>query len=701
MLNKLSRACAVALLAAAALPVFSPLTAHAAGAARPASFDELVGDLRGTDEPKRSLARQLIPREGADAVRPVLPLLFDANETVSWAAMNVLLDICNDVTKPGLEADRAQVANALLECLKATTNEPHQFLLLRILPIVVPEGADLSPIAALLHSDTAKEKARVALQEANTTESRAALRGALPQADAAFAVALMDALDKTKDSESYPLFHKKLESPTPAEQAAAARGLVRSGDPALAEPLLALAKSIDINHRFTAEDAVLRLADNLVKQGGRWDAGIKLYCDVLCQSVNPVIQGGALSGLGRFGDESVMELIMAAWSAEPTGLLEGPAMAAIEALQGPAIADKLIAAYDAQPAPVQERLLGIMGRKQDPRYLPIIEKATGLSAAARISALQQSMLPEAVPQLEALAKGGTEADAAQADEAISRLAKAFRDQGNPAGAGRAYLAQYRIAKTDDARNAALEGIKSFPVPEAYDELKATLGEEGLLALPVNVLSGMAQALAGAGRTEETKVIRTALLARATDTATVQRLIELGPVEGTPEEFAKQLGFINTWKIVGPFILTGAPEDGSPVLVNGAVDLSARYGTEASAPAWTDKVAGGAFPHVDLMGYARDQARAFAVATITVAAEQDAVLRLGSDDGIRAWVNGAKVHDNVVDRGVALDNDLAPIKLKAGENTILLEIIQHAGGWGFIARLTTPEGAPLTFEMVTK
>ncbi|MCC6142589.1 MAG: hypothetical protein IT368_02170 [Candidatus Hydrogenedentes bacterium] len=696
MLNKLSRACSATMLAACTFTTLTPLPAHAA-AARPASFDELVGDLRGADEPKRSLARQLIPRQGAEAVRPVLPLLFDANDTVSWAAMNVLLDICNLVSVPGREDERGQVSEALLASLKATTNEPHQFLLLRILPIVVPEGADLSPIAALLHSETAKEKARVALQEMNTTEARAALRGALPQADANFAVALMDALDKTHDTESFPLLRKKLESGTPSEQAAAARGLAASGDPALAEPLLALSKSIDINDRFTAEDAVLRLADNLVKQGGSWDAGIALYTSVLEQSENPVIQVGALNGLGRFGDETALDTIMTAWASEPTGLLEGPAMAAIEALQGPAIADKLIAAYDAQPAPVQERLLGIMGRKQDPRYLPIIEKATGLSASARIAALQQTQLPEAVPTLEALAKSGTEEEAAQVSDAIARLAKAFRDQGNPAGAGRAYLAQHRIAKTDEARNAALEGIKSFPVPEAYDELKATLGEDGLLALPDNVLSGMAQSLAGAGRGEESKVIRTALLARATDTATVERLIALGPVEGTPEDLAKQLGFINHWTIVGHFPLKDAPADGSPVLVNGAVDLAARYGDAA----WTDKAVGGAFPHVDLMGFAKDQARAFAYATIKVAADQDAVLRLGSDDGIRAWVNGAKVHENVTDRGVALDSDQVPVKLKAGENAILLEIIQHAGGWGFIARLTAPDGAPLAFEIVTK
>lgn len=700
MLNRFSRACALALLATGALPVLAPLPAHGAAATRPASFDELVADLRGADEPKRSLARQLIPRHGADAVRSVLPLLADGNETVSWAAMNVLLDICNEVSAPNRDADQARVANELLAALATSTSEPHQFLLLRILPVVVPEGADLSPIAALLHSETAREKARVALQEANTTESRAALRGALPNADPAFAVALMDALDKTGDTECFPLLQQKLANGTPAEQAAAARGLAAAGDPALGETLLALAKTIDINVRFTVEDATLRLADNLVKQGGSWDAGIALYKATLSNSANPVIQGGALAGLGRFGDETALDTIMTAWAGDTTGLLEGPAMAAVESLQGPAISPRLIAAYANQPAAVQERLLGIMGRKKDAQYLPVIESATGVSVAARIDALQQSMLPEAVPQLEALAKGATESDAALATTAINTLAGAFRDSGNPAGAGRAYLALFRVANTDEAKNAALEGVKSFPVPEAYDELKNALGEEGLLALPLPVLSGMAQVLGQAGRVEETNVLKAALLARATDTATVQRLIEMGPAQGTPEELARQLGFINAWKVAAPFMLKGAPEDGTPVLKDGKVDLAASFTEGDKTINWEARAGQGADATVDLAYMGLDQVRAFAYATINVPAAQEATLRIGSDDGIRAWVNGEKVHSNVVDRGVSLDADQVPVKLVAGENTILLEIIQHAGGWRFIARLTNADGSPLNFEQTT-
>lgn len=671
--------------------------ASSALAATPPTLDDLIVDLAGNDDVKRSLARQFIPRHGTEGLSQLIPLLFHENPAVSWAAKNTILDIANDVSVAGLETERAYVAQSLLDTLAATDNKDHQFTLLRMLPVVVPEGADLSPIATLLYQEGTRERARRALQEMNTSESRAALRGALASADAAFAPALMDALDKTDDLEGVDLVMARFEEGSPEEQAAAAQYLARTGDPDLAAPMLALAKSIDINDRFRAEDATLRLADTLATQGGTWEAAMALYRDMLAQSENPVIKGTALAGMGRYGDETVLADIMEAWAADESGLLEAPAMAAIGFLQDPAVPELLMAAYAEQPQAVQGRLLGIMGRSQDARYLPLFEGADNVPAAVRIDALQQLKLPQAVPILERIASDATAEDSAAAAEAIRAMASAFRDQGDRAGAGRAYLALYRIAPDDEARNAAMEGIKAYPVAEAYDELKAALGEDGLLDLPLQVLTGMARVLGEAGRAEESKLLKTTLLARANDTATVQQLIQLGPAQGTHEEFARQLGFINQWQVAAPFPLAGAPDNGAPVLQDGQVDLSATYGEGDNTVAWKPMGGAGAMAIVNLAGMALDNARAFAYVTVNVPEAQEATLRIGSDDGVRAWVNGERVHNNETDRGVALDNDQVPIKLQAGDNAVLLEIIQHAGGWGFTARLTETDGRPLQFE----
>jgi hypothetical protein len=61
------------------------------------------------------------------------------------------------------------------------------------------------------------------------------------------------------------------------------------------------------------------------------------------------------------------------------------------------------------------------------------------------------------------------------------------------------------------------------------------------------------------------------------------------------------------------------------------------------------------------------------------------LSLGSDDTLTVWVNGAKVHDNKVSRGVVADQDKVEVSLVEGENQLLFRICNGGGGHGFYFR----------------
>lgn len=69
-------------------------------------------------------------------------------------------------------------------------------------------------------------------------------------------------------------------------------------------------------------------------------------------------------------------------------------------------------------------------------------------------------------------------------------------------------------------------------------------------------------------------------------------------------------------------------------------------------------------------------------TATVSADTEVEFSLGSDDAILVWVNGEKIHSNKVQRGVAPDQDKVAARLKAGENQILIKIVNAASGGGF-------------------
>ncbi|MBI3947704.1 MAG: hypothetical protein HY321_17420 [Armatimonadetes bacterium] len=86
--------------------------------------------------------------------------------------------------------------------------------------------------------------------------------------------------------------------------------------------------------------------------------------------------------------------------------------------------------------------------------------------------------------------------------------------------------------------------------------------------------------------------------------------------------------------------------------------------------------------------------AYAFTRVHSPAERDATLAVGSDDGVRVWVNGALVHDNYVARAPEPQRDRIPVHLKAGWNTLLVKVEQQIGGWGFFLDLLDAEGKPL-------
>jgi putative membrane-bound dehydrogenase-like protein len=62
------------------------------------------------------------------------------------------------------------------------------------------------------------------------------------------------------------------------------------------------------------------------------------------------------------------------------------------------------------------------------------------------------------------------------------------------------------------------------------------------------------------------------------------------------------------------------------------------------------------------------------------------LTCGSDDAIAAWLNGKRVHDKPIDRGMLPDTDRVSVPLVAGKNVLLLKIYNRTGPAGVQARL---------------
>lgn len=86
------------------------------------------------------------------------------------------------------------------------------------------------------------------------------------------------------------------------------------------------------------------------------------------------------------------------------------------------------------------------------------------------------------------------------------------------------------------------------------------------------------------------------------------------------------------------------------------------------------------------GFPRDYVVGYAWAEFESPRETEAWLGLGSDDGVKLWLNGELVHDKWIRRPSRVDDDVVPLRLKPGTNRILIKIQNATIHWSFVYRL---------------
>ncbi len=670
------------------------------------SAGELVRALEA-DPAARVEAVQLLPRYGVKPVPLLLPLLDHENGTVAKAAYNVLWSICNRAAWPGSEEEAVEVSRQLLGRLAEEPPEATTRKLLRLLAIVVPEGVDITPLVQRLADADWREPARTTLERIGTSQARTALRGALGEADTAFKAALLCSLAELSDGESVPQALELAGHDDPDVRAAAARLLARTGNPKALAAVRSVRERATDDTRFDAEDALLRLAGSMVARGGNWQLAMNLYLEVLRSTSHDVLRDAALTGLGTHGDETVVGPILQAAETAPerTRLV---AVAALGLIRGPAAGRAIADAYPQQPEAIRAAMLPMLGRRGGLAVLPaLVQAAANTDESTRITALRalgDAGQFDGLPALiEALASD-EETTRTVALNSTVRLARSLRASGDLDNAGRTYAEVFKAAPSEEVRREALEGIIACPVAEAFEVILAAGPEVDLGELSGPALIAAIGALAKADRLDEAEEILDRLLESPLSGPAVGELAARLGAHAERLRIARRLGFVSDWWIVGPFPFGGPGTGLGDVHVGEPdVDLNATYKVGDNELAWTHHPGSAATTHVNLMGIFGTVERqvCYAYVAIDVAEAQDVVVRMGSDDGIKLWVNGETVHDHDVDRPCTIDEDAAPAKLRAGRNSLLAKISQGAGGWGFSLRVTTPDGRPVPAEVLAE
>ena len=167
----------------------------------------------------------------------------------------------------------------------------------------------------------------------------------------------------------------------------------------------------------------------------------------------------------------------------------------------------------------------------------------------------------------------------------------------------------------------------------------------------------------------------------------------GDVHYTPEEMEQILikvrkaeEFVKDWQVAGPFSRKG---------VAGINLFDIKFGPEKSKDYadWSDISVGDVGSDAGLVDleefYNAENCLAYLRTYVWSDKDQKVLLELGSDDGIKVWVNYELVHENNVVRGHEHAQDVAEANLAEGWNTILMKITQGIGGWSASLVVTDP------------
>jgi alpha-glucosidase len=196
------------------------------------------------------------------------------------------------------------------------------------------------------------------------------------------------------------------------------------------------------------------------------------------------------------------------------------------------------------------------------------------------------------------------------------------------------------------------------------------------------------------------------------TLAVDFAVHVAPVRGNAKPIVADMQYtrtvfpsINAWKIIGPFANPWAQGLGVAFIDEQKPDFRATaVGLKGKPVKWKkavrsfrDVVDPESEFVVDLnvaFGGRFEDTVAYAAVIVESDADRDALLAIGSDDGVAAFLNGERVHENHVGRSYQSQADKVPLRLRKGDNLLLLKISQGVHSWAFGAHLQARDGSLL-------
>ena len=575
--------------------------------------------------------------------------------------------------------------------------------------IALAEKAKAAPTLVALMSGKDVDLRRAAgkyVIEMPGEEATLALSGRLASVSADAQVTLIDALAARGDKAASADVARLAGGRDERVRVAALKALGTLGD-ASSVPMLAKAASAGGEVGKAAANSL-----NTLKGEGVGEAMSKLL-----DSPDAAIRGGILNVLIVRADKEMAPVMIKA-AGDKDAKIRQAAVKGIAATGGekelPAIVSLLLACKDpAERSGLESALASSAGRVTDAdaaaapvaaglaradadaklRLVRVIGRIGGAKALAamrgQLRSTSADVVTEVVRTLAAWPDAGAAADLLNIIKTTrSQIHKvlAFRGYVRMANLGsqrgsaettKMYEQALQLATTAQEKKSVLSGLANAHSAKAMKLVEGLLSDASLKAEAELALVQIAGNVRGSAPDEA----KAALKKIITDTTSSSLRKKARDILNEIDRFK---GYITAWLGSGPYTKGDA--------------FATAFGPEqkdAKNVKWKVLTKGVGPQIIDLLKAFGGENRAVYVKTnVYSSADQDVQLEMGSDDGVKAWVNGKLVHSNNASRAVAIGQDRAKARLKKGWNVVMLKIANGGADWGFCLRICKPDGTAL-------
>jgi hypothetical protein len=237
-----------------------------------------------------------------------------------------------------------------------------------------------------------------------------------------------------------------------------------------------------------------------------------------------------------------------------------------------------------------------------------------------------------------------------------------------------------LARPEEKKQ-VIAGLGNAEVLESFRVVAPLLAEEAVKNEAAAALLKIGRAIEGANRDEVAVVARKVLETIKDENIRkqAQAVIDRQNTEG----------FIKDWLVSGPYTSDSqdlfntafGPEKGEA-----GVKWKKLVANPNKERAWE--------ANLNAMDFKGDNRVAYLRCGITSPKEQEVQLEVGSDDGVKVWLNGKLVHENNVSRANEAGQDKLKVTLRQGLNVLVLKVVNGGADWGASARFRTVEGKRL-------